>query len=143
MNVNFLTIYNSRNYKSLLDQDETEILLPVIYNSRNYKSLLDLQQRFNSSCNIYNSRNYKSLLDPIPQRRELCGSTIVEIIRVFQTSLGDSLMMGKIYNSRNYKSLLDPCRCKDNIFILINKDLHNKKKIVINYPSFFDNGIIF
>ena len=39
-------------------------MLQYIYNSRNYKCLIDYCRAF-ESCLIYNSRNYKCLIDPL------------------------------------------------------------------------------
>ena len=51
-----------------------------IYNSRNYKGLLDMKEA-EKLIEIYNSRNYKGLLD-ISISRPDTPSTTVEIIRV-------------------------------------------------------------
>ena len=52
-----------------------------IYNSRNYKCLIDLDKVVTGMTYIYNSRNYKCLIDQqkagVPKK-----STIVEIINV-------------------------------------------------------------
>ena len=74
-----VTIYNSRNYKGLLDRGP-DAGFPRIYNSRNYKGLLD-NYVIHSCPLIYNSRNYKGLLDAV-LRMERSKSTTVEIIRV-------------------------------------------------------------
>ena len=52
-----------------------------IYNSRNYKGLLDMKEA-EKLIEIYNSRNYKGLLDLRGQMQEAHWSTTVEIIRV-------------------------------------------------------------
>ena len=72
-------IYNSRNYKGLLDFIR-DYRKKYIYNSRNYKGLLDIED-WGRTIYIYNSRNYKGLLDKsIPATT--AESTTVEIIRV-------------------------------------------------------------
>ncbi len=72
-------IYNSRNYKGLLDNADS-IVYRHIYNSRNYKGLLDSINNRSPSL-IYNSRNYKGLLDAFSAWITRI-STTVEIIRV-------------------------------------------------------------
>ena len=72
-------IYNSRNYKGLLDS-QPYIIIVQIYNSRNYKGLLDLKD-MELKQKIYNSRNYKGLLDR-GWFSQMDISTTVEIIRV-------------------------------------------------------------
>ena len=56
-------IYNSRNYKCLIDQICRYIFFSI-YNSRNYKCLIDYVLR-TRRFEIYNSRNYKCLIDSI------------------------------------------------------------------------------
>ena len=97
-------IYNSRNYKCLIDPLMVA-LLPKIYNSRNYKCLIDCRLN-KSSCLIYNSRNYKCLIDLLYGQLQAVQSTIVEIINVLQTLLRIRTI-SLIYNSRNYKCLID------------------------------------
>ena len=53
-----------------------------IYNSRNYKCLLDICPPGCQLLIIYNSRNYKCLLDHNRKRGRIATSTIVEIINV-------------------------------------------------------------
>ena len=52
----YSTIYNSRNYNSLLDRQMQAQANLAIYNSRNYNSLLD-KVKGAYMWNIYNSRN--------------------------------------------------------------------------------------
>ena len=120
------TIYNSRNYQSLLATLHHVPSIPLIYNSRNYQSLLaltvtpspspDLQQQklleltsldFRSEFpdSIYNSRNYQSLLAVDERFYQAVISTIVEIIRAYQPHT-EEIECFPIYNSRNYQSLL-------------------------------------
>ena len=56
-------IYNSRNYKALIDSMAFANQSPI-YNSRNYKALID-RQNIHLTEQIYNSRNYKALIDQI------------------------------------------------------------------------------
>ena len=72
-------IYNSRNYKGLLDFIR-DYRKKYIYNSRNYKGLLDIED-WGRTIYIYNSRNYKGLLD-FTTGELVILSTTVEIIRV-------------------------------------------------------------
>ena len=62
-----LSIYNSRNYQSLLAQCQL-ILRITIYNSRNYQSLL-AKAEGEAHTAIYNSRNYQNLLAPYRLQR--------------------------------------------------------------------------
>ena len=101
-----IPIYNSRNYKCLIDSLRASTPIMDIYNSRNYKCLIDCKSRINAPRYIYNSRNYKCFIDGVagvaiivylqqqklqmfyrrlkPMQRGKV-STIVEITNVLQT----------------------------------------------------------
>ena len=54
-----------------------------IYNSRNYRSLLASGVTLYALNTIYNSRNYRSLLAISKDKAKQYGSTIVEIIEAY------------------------------------------------------------
>ena len=100
--------------------------MPTIYNSRNYQSLLAGRIKIRTLCHlqqqklleltsqikplslmpsIYNSRNYQSLLAKLIRSLFSLLSTIVEIIRAYQPHT-EEIECFPIYNSRNYQSSL-------------------------------------
>ena len=80
-----IKIYNSRNYQSLLANNNEYCYHNFIYNSRNYQSLLARKRIKKKFANLQQQKLLELTSRPLPQKQRV-----------------------HIYNSRNYQSLLAP-----------------------------------